>query len=164
MPPGTHSMILGMRAYHVVNRGIPACGAGICRVVQFYWAYVYCITASYSYYGLLPVLQPLARITASYPYYSLLPRRIAYSTPLYPYLSPHVAIAERCGVASRCPARDTRHRTLHNRGATAKRQCLSTLMRVMHGRATRTWLRSRQPSRPSGAYPGRASLRHFPTK
>ena len=81
-----------------------------------------------------------------------------YSTPLYPYLSPHVAIAERCGVASRCPARDTRYRTLHYRGATAKRQCLSTLMRVMHGRATRTWPRSRQPSRPSGAYPGRASL------
>ena len=33
------------------------------------------ITASYmySYYSLLPVLQPLTRITASYPYYSLLP-------------------------------------------------------------------------------------------
>ena len=32
-----------------------------------------------------------------------------YSTVLYPYLSSHVAIAERCGVASRCPARDTRY-------------------------------------------------------
>ena len=29
MPPVTHNMILGMRAYHVVNRGIPACGTGI---------------------------------------------------------------------------------------------------------------------------------------
>eukprot|EP01046_Picozoa_sp_COSAG06_P001021 COSAG06_NODE_31_length_31488_cov_60.882793_6_plen_69_part_00 len=29
MPPVTHNMILGMRAYRVVNRGIPACGAGI---------------------------------------------------------------------------------------------------------------------------------------
>ena len=29
MPPGTHNMIPGQRAYRVVNRGIPACGAGI---------------------------------------------------------------------------------------------------------------------------------------
>ena len=29
MPPVTHNMILGVRAYHMVNRGIQACGEGI---------------------------------------------------------------------------------------------------------------------------------------
>ena len=29
MPPVRHNMIPGMRAYHVVNRGIQACGEGI---------------------------------------------------------------------------------------------------------------------------------------
>ena len=29
MPPVRHNMIPGIRAYHVVNRGIQACGEGI---------------------------------------------------------------------------------------------------------------------------------------
>ena len=43
MPPVTHNMILGMRAYHVVNRGIdlPTCGAGIHVLYYLYLLLLY---------------------------------------------------------------------------------------------------------------------------